>query len=255
MPFDAIAYAQGREVVVRAYGVCKEYRRGSETVHALRGIDLTIFRGEYICVMGPSGSGKTTFFNMIGGLDSPSSGRVFIDEVDMAQLNARELAFLRCRKIGYVFQTFNLNPVMTALDNVMNPMVFAGMHPDDARRRGMDLLDRVKLADRWRHRPKEMSGGQQQRVAIARSLANAPSLLLCDEPTGNLDIDTGHEIHQLLYELNKNEGVTIVCATHDHNMLSVSDRMVWVADGRIDRIETADDVVVEKASLGEGFHA
>ena len=251
MAFDATAYAKGRHVVVRSYALKKDFRRGAETVHALQGVNLTIYRGEYVCVMGPPGSGKTTFFNMIGGLDSPTSGRVFIDEVDMAQLNARELAFLRCRKIGYVFQTFNLNAVMTALDNVTSPMIFAGVHPDEARKRGMTLLERVRLQDRWNHRPKEMSGGQQQRVAIARALANRPSLLLCDEPTGNLDLDTGKEIHVLLYELNRRDGVTIVCATHDHNMLAVSDRMVWITDGRIERIETRDDVVVEQASLGE----
>ncbi len=250
MTFDEEAYAQDREVLVSVHDIRRVFMRGEEKVHALQGIDLNIYRGEYICVMGPSGSGKTTFFNMVGGLDSPTSGRVFIDGVDMAQLNAKELAFLRCRKIGYVFQTFNLNTVMTALENVTLPMVFAGVHADDARARGMRLLEKVGLGDRWSHRPKEMSGGQMQRVAIARSLANSPSLLLCDEPTGNLDIRTGKEIHCLLHDLNKKDGVTIICATHDHNMLSVSDRMVWIADGRIDRIAATENVTIEKASLG-----
>jgi putative ABC transport system ATP-binding protein len=168
----------------------------------------------------------------------------------MAQLNARELAFLRCRKIGYVFQSFNLNTVMTALENVTLPMIFAGLHADDARERGLALLERVGLGERWRHRPKEMSGGQMQRVAIARALANQPALLLCDEPTGNLDIDTGREIHHLLHDLNRKDGVTILCATHDHNMLAVSDRMVWIVDGRIDRVARTADVRIEKASLG-----
>ena len=251
MPFDEKEYALGREVVLRAVGVRKLYQRGAETIHALRDINLCIYRGEYICVMGPSGSGKSTFFNMVGGLDSPSSGRVFMDAVDMAQLNAKELAFLRCRKIGYVFQSYNLNSVMTALDNVTLPMVFSGMHSDDARERGMALLDRVGLKPRWNHRPKEMSGGQQQRVAIARALANQPSLLLCDEPTANLDIKTGKEIHELLYELNRKEGVTIVCATHDYNMLKVCDRIVWIVDGSVDRVELSSDLLIEKASLGE----
>ncbi|MBP5232048.1 MAG: ABC transporter ATP-binding protein, partial [Planctomycetes bacterium] len=224
--YDQAAYSAGKEVLVRARGLKKTYRRGAEITHALRGVDIELYRGEYICVMGPSGSGKSTFFNMIGGLDSPTEGRVFIDEVDMAQLNADELAFLRCRKIGYVFQSYNLNTVMTALDNVMLPMVFAGVHGDEARKRGMKLLEKVGLAERCFHRPKEMSGGQQQRVAIARSLANNPSLLLCDEPTANLDFKTGEEIHQILYELNKKDGVTVICATHDWNMLAVSDRMV-----------------------------
>ena len=178
MPFDATSYAEGKQIVVRAVGVKKVYHRGDETVHALRGIDLEVFRGEYMCIMGPSGSGKSTFFNMVGGLDSPTAGRVFMDDVDMAQLNAHELAFLRCRKIGYVFQQYNLNSVMTALDNVMLPMVFRGLHPDDARKQGMKLLDRVGLAARWTHRPKQLSGGQQQRVAIARALANSPAILL-----------------------------------------------------------------------------
>jgi putative ABC transport system ATP-binding protein len=133
----------------------------------------------------------------------------------------------------------------------MLPMVFSGMHTDDARKRGMQLLERVGLGERWNHRPKEISGGQQQRVAIARALANNPSLLLCDEPTGNLDLNTGREIHQLLYELNQKEGVTIICATHDLNMIAVADRIVWITDGRIERIERSEDVVIEKASLGE----
>ncbi len=251
MPFDETIYSKGKEVVLRAVGVQKLYQRGSETVHALRDINLRIYRGEYVCVMGPSGSGKSTFFNMVGGLDSPTNGRVFMDSVDMAQLNARELAFLRCRKVGYVFQSYNLNSVMTALDNVTLPMVFSGMHPDDARERGLQLLERVGLGERWNHRPKEMSGGQQQRVAIARSLANRPSLLLCDEPTANLDIETGKEIHHLLDQLNKEDGVTIICATHDYNMLAVCDRIIWIADGNVERIELSEDIEVKTASLGD----
>ena len=239
-------------VLVRAHKVTKTYVRGAEVTHALRGIDLEIRRGEYICVMGPSGSGKSTFFNMVGGLDSPTSGRVFIDEVDMAELNARELAFLRCRKIGYIFQSYNLNSVMTALENVTLPMTFAGLHADEARQRAMALLQRVGLGDRWSHRPKAMSGGQQQRVAIARALANRPSLLLCDEPTANLDLGSGKEVHELLRDLNRNENVTIICATHDHDMLAVSHRMVWIADGRIERIATSEDVHLERSSLGIG---
>lgn len=251
MAYDEVKYSRGKDVVVRAVGVKKYFQRGSETVRALRGIDLCVYRGEYVCVMGPSGSGKSTFFNMVGGLDSPTKGRVFMDAVDMAQLNARELAFLRCRKVGYVFQSYNLNSVMTALDNVTLPMVFAGMHTDDARDRGMLLLERVGLGERWNHRPKEMSGGQQQRVAIARALANEPSLLLCDEPTANLDIKTGKEIHHLLNTLNKEDGVTIICATHDYNMLAVCDRIVWIVDGDVDRIELSEDLEIKKASLGE----
>lgn len=250
MKFDEKKYAENREVLVAVHDIHRSFWRGTEEVKALNGINLNIYRGEYICVMGPSGSGKSTFFNMVGGLDSPTQGRVFIDGVDMAQLNAEELAFLRCRKIGYVFQQFNLNTVMTALENVTLPMVFAGVHSDEARARGLALLERVGLGSRWSHRPKEMSGGQMQRVAIARSLANNPSILLCDEPTGNLDLKTGKEIHWLLHDLNKKDGVTVICATHDHNMLSVSDRMVWISDGQIERIAAREDVKIEKASLG-----
>lgn len=248
--FDAAAYAVGKHILVRAQGVKKTYQRGAEITHALKGIDLELYRGEYICVMGPSGSGKSTFFNMVGGLDSPTSGRVFIDEVDMAQLNAQELAFLRCRKIGYVFQSYNLNSVMTALENVTLPMTFAGMHADEARERGMELLKMVGLGERWNHRPKQMSGGQQQRTAIARALANRPTLLLCDEPTANLDFASGKEVHRILRELN-DSGVTIICATHDHEMLAVSSRMVWIAGGLIDRIVVTKDITIEKASLGD----
>ncbi len=250
MSFNDKDYSKDREILVRAHGVKKFYTRGSETVKALNGVFLNVYRGEYVCVMGPSGSGKSTFFNMVGGLDSPTEGRVFIDEVDMAQLNAHELAFLRCRKIGYVFQAYNLNTTMTAIENVMLPMIFAGMHKDDARKKAHGLLDRVGLGHRWSHRPIAMSGGQQQRVAIARSLANSPSLLLCDEPTANLDHETGKEIHLLLYDLNKEDGVTIICATHDYQMLDVSDRIIWVRDGKIDRIEITENVHIEKASLG-----
>jgi len=256
MSFDPAIYraemeSSGHHILVRAIGVQKTYQRGVETTHALQSIDLEIFRGEYICVMGPSGSGKSTFFNMIGGLDSPTAGRVFIDEVDMAQLNADELAFLRCRKIGYVFQSYNLNSVMTALENVTLPMTFAGVHADEARQRGMELLEMVGLGERWQHRPKQMSGGQQQRVAIARALANRPSLLLCDEPTANLDFASGKDVHRILRDLNRDSGVTVICATHDHAMLAVSSRMVWIAGGLIDKVEITKDVEIKKASLGE----
>ena len=248
--FDEAKYAEGKEILVSVHDIRRTFWRGEEAVHALDGITLNIYRGEYICVMGPSGSGKSTFFNAVGGLDTPTSGRVFIDGVDMAQLNANELAFLRCRKIGYVFQQFNLNTTMTALENVTLPMVFAGVSSDEARARGMALLERVNLADRWNHRPKEMSGGQMQRVAIARSLANHPSILLCDEPTGNLDLKSGKEIHWLLHDLNKKGGVTVICATHDPNMLAVSSRMVWISDGRIDNIAETANVKIEQNSLG-----
>jgi len=235
--------------IVRTRGVTKVYQMGKVEVHALRGVDLEVRAGEYISIMGPSGSGKTTLFNMIGGLDKPTDGKVYIEEVDVAQLDAYELAWLRCRKIGYIFQTFNIIPVMTALENVTLPMVFAGMTTDESRDKGVELLKRVNLGDRLSHKPYELSGGQQQRVAVARAMANDPSLLLADEPTGNLDIKTGTEIIALLKRMNEEDGVTIISATHDHKMLSASDRIVWITDGRIDRIEDRSEVHIEVGTI------
>ncbi len=222
-----------QNTIVRTRGVTRVYRMGDTEVHALRGVDLEIYAGEYISIMGPSGSGKTTLFNMVGGLDKPSEGKVYIDEVDVAQLDAYELAWLRCRKIGYIFQTFNIIPVMTALENVTLPMTFAGLTSDEAREKGARLLAKVGLGDRLNHKPFELSGGQQQRVAIARSMANDPAVLLADEPTGNLDLHTGSEIIELLKEMNKTLKVTVITATHDHKMLAASDRIIWIRDGRI----------------------
>ncbi len=238
---------QVSEFIVRTREVKKVYLMGKVEVHALRGVNLDIKRGEYISIMGPSGSGKSTLFNMIGGLDKPSEGSVYINEVDLAQLDAYELAWLRCRTIGYIFQTFNLIPVMTALENVTLPMIFAGVSEDERRDKGMELLGRVGLAERWNHKPMELSGGQQQRVAIARALANDPAIILADEPTGNLDLRTGKEIIELLKELNEEKGVTIISATHDLKMVDVSDRIVWIRDGRIDRLEDRAKLRLEAA--------
>ena len=225
------------EIVVRTTGLVKQYGEGEAAVRALNGVSCAIYSGEYLSIVGPSGSGKSTLFNMIGGLDKPTSGSVFINSVDIAQLTPRELAFLRCHTIGYIFQTFNLITVRTALENVTMPMLFAGVAPDEADERGMRLLDRVGLGHRYHHRPSELSGGQQQRVAIARALANAPSIVLADEPTGNLDLKTGKEIIDLLKELNDESGVTIICATHDHKMLDVSNRVFHIRDGELAEIE------------------
>ncbi len=230
--------------IVRAIDVNKTYHLGTEPVHALRGINFLVRRGEYVAIMGPSGSGKTTLFNMIGGLDKPETGRVFIDEVDIAALDTIELAWLRCHKIGYIFQTFNLLRVSTALDNVMTPMLFAGMQHADAQDKAVGLLERVGLGDRILHKPVEMSGGQQQRVAIARALANSPSILLADEPTGNLDAATGLQIIELMKELNETEGVTVICATHDHKMLDLSDRIAWIRDGQVERFRDRSEITI-----------
>ncbi len=236
--------------IVRVTGVTKTFRLGKVDVQALKGIDLEIQRGNYISIMGPSGSGKSTLFNMIGGLDKPTTGKVFIDEVDIAQLDAYELAWLRCRKIGYIFQTFNIIQVMTALENVTLPMIFAGVSNDAAVEKGIQLLDLVGLGDRFQHKPSELSGGQQQRVAIARALANDPAIILADEPTGNLDLSTGEEVISLLKRLSRERGVTVISATHDFKMLNVSDQVVWIRDGLIDKIESREELSISVGEIG-----
>jgi len=239
------------EFAVRTLDVKRVYKIGGETVHALKGISMTINRSEYISIMGPSGSGKSTFFNMIGGLDKPSEGKVYIDEVDIAQLDSYELAWMRCRKIGYIFQTFNLIPVMTALENVKLPMVFAGLNESEAQDKAADILKRVELGHRMFNKPSEMSGGQQQRVAIARAFANDPTIILADEPTGNLDLNTGKLIIDLLRQLNKERGVTIISATHDYKMLAVSDRILWIRDGKVDKIQRRDELNIQEGKMEE----
>jgi len=221
---------------------------GSIKVPAVDGVSFKIKRGEFMLLMGPSGSGKTTLFNMIGGLDKPSEGTVYIDEVDISRLDAYELAWLRNKKIGYIFQTFNLIPVLTAFENVELPMVFAGVDREEREKKVKDLLEKVGLGERMHHKPNELSGGQQQRVAIARALANDPALILADEPTGNLDLNTGLEIINLLKQLNRENGVTVMTATHDLKMLDVADRILWLRDGKIERIEERAEVGVEAAS-------
>jgi putative ABC transport system ATP-binding protein len=236
--------------IVRVTDVTKVFKLGKIDVHALKGIDLEITKGDYISIMGPSGSGKSTLFNMIGGLDKPSGGKVFIDEVNIAQLDAYELAWLRCRKIGYIFQTFNIIQVMTALENVTLPMIFAGFNNDAAVEKGMELLELVGLGDRYSHKPFELSGGQQQRVAVARALANDPAIILADEPTGNLDLTTGEEIIALLKRLSQERGVTVISATHDFKMLNVSDRVIWIRDGRVDKIENREELSISIGQIG-----
>ena len=237
--------------IVRVTNVTKTFQLGKLKVQALKGVNLEIPEGHYISIMGPSGSGKSTLFNMIGGLDKPSTGKVFIDEVDIAQLDAYELAWLRCRKIGYIFQTFNLIQVMSALENVTLPMIFGGMNNDEAVEKGIQLLDMVGLGDRFQHKPSELSGGQQQRVAVARALANDPAIILADEPTGNLDLSTGEEIIALLKKLSQERKVTVISATHDFKMLNVSDQVVWVRDGRVDKIEDRAELSISLGTIGE----
>jgi putative ABC transport system ATP-binding protein len=223
--------------VIELKGLKRHYDIGGETVKALDGVDLAIGRGEYVSLVGPSGSGKTTLFNMIGGLDRPTEGNVLIDGVDISKLDAYELAWLRCRRIGYIFQSFNLITVLTALENVALPTVFAGTPHDEGMKKAQKLLESVGLGTRLNHKPTQLSAGQQQRVAIARALANDPAIILADEPTGNLDLNTGTEIIDLLHGLNKTRGLTLVAATHDLKMIKASDRVVWMRDGAIERIE------------------
>lgn len=226
-----------RDIIIELEDLAKYYTIGGEVIKALDGVNLEIGKGEYLSIVGPSGSGKTTLFNLIGGLDRPTRGRVYIDGVDISRLDAYELAWLRCRKIGYIFQTFNLIPVLTALENVALPTVFAGVPRDEGLRKAEKLLTSVGLEDRLHHKPSELSAGQQQRVAIARAMANDPAIILADEPTGNLDLNTGMEIISLLQGLNKTRGMTLVSATHDLKMIKASDRIVYIRDGRIERIE------------------
>ena len=225
------------DTVIELEDLMRHYEMGGVKIRALDGVDLEINRGEYISIVGPSGSGKTTLFNMVGGLDRPSQGKVYIDGVDISKLDAYELAWLRCRKIGYIFQTFNLIQVLTALENVALPTVFAGLPRDEGLEKAQKLLSNVGLGDRVDYRPTELSAGQQQRVAIARAMANDPAIILADEPTGNLDLNTGMEIIDLLHGLNKTRGMTLIAATHDLKMIKASDRIVWMRDGKIEKIE------------------
>lgn len=236
-------------LVVNVQDVTKDYVLKSGVVKALKGINLQVKRGEYISIMGPSGSGKTTLFNMIGGLDRPTSGSVFIDGMDLAKMNDRQLAWVRSRKIGYIFQTFNLIPVLSAQDNVALPMIFLGIKKEERLRKAAELLGIVGLGDRLTHRPHELSGGQQQRVAIARALANNPSIILADEPTGNLDLATGLSIVQLLYRLKVERNTTVICATHDLKMVDVSDKLAWLRDGVIERMEERTTVTLSAEEL------
>jgi putative ABC transport system ATP-binding protein len=226
------------DTVIEINKLARHYEMGGVTVRALDGVDLEIGRGEYVSIVGPSGSGKTTLFNMIGGLDRPTTGSVYIDGVDISQLDAYELAWLRCRKIGYIFQNFNLIQVLTALENVALPTIFAGIPRDAGQKKAESLLHSVGLKERLDHKPTELSAGQQQRVAIARALSNDPAIILADEPTGNLDLNTGMEIIDLLHGLNKEKGLTLVAATHDLKMIEASDRIVWMRDGKIEKMES-----------------
>jgi len=212
----------------------KTYVMGSEEIHALRGVSLAIEKGEYVAIMGPSGSGKSTLMNLIGCLDTPSKGSYLLNNKQVGQMNDNELAQIRNEEIGFVFQTFNLLPRATALQNVELPLVYAGVPGRDRAARAKDALAKVELADRMSHRPNEMSGGQRQRVAVARALVNNPSILLADEPTGNLDSKTGAEIMALFQRLHES-GNTIVLVTHEADIAAFAHRTIHLRDGQVER--------------------
>lgn len=235
------------EYIIETEDLSRYYQIGETTIKALDQVNVKIRRGEYVSLIGPSGSGKTTLFNMIGGLDRPTNGKVYIDDVDISKLDAYELAWLRCHKVGYIFQTFNLIPVLTALENVTLPMIFAGTSRRERMEKATALLKAVGLGERLNHSPSQLSAGQQQRVAIARALANDPAIILADEPTGNLDLNTGLEIISILRNLNRVKDVTIIAATHDLKIIDVSDNIFWLRDGRIEKTERRNNKV-EKES-------
>jgi putative ABC transport system ATP-binding protein len=242
--------AMPTDLIISARGLKRRYLMGHEEVWALAGVDLDIVRGEYVSIMGPSGSGKSTLFNMIGGLDRPTEGQVLMNGQDVRAMDVRQIAYLRCNKVGFIFQTFNLVEVMTAEQNVMLPMTFAGVPDGEAGERARQLLDQVGLGKRYDHRPSQLSGGQQQRVAIARALANDPELILADEPTGHLDLKTGEEIIGMLGRCTRDLGKTVISATHDHKMLAASDRVVYLVDGRITDIKRRDELSIAAGSIG-----
>ena len=235
---------ENKDTIITCRNLSKIYRMGGQKVAALHDMNLDVLRGEYLSVMGPSGSGKSTLFNMIGALDRPSSGTVTIGGADLTQQSKLELAYFRNHHIGYIFQAFNLIPSLTAIRNVMLPLIFSGLDNDAAHKRAFEVLDAVGLGDRVDHRPGELSGGQQQRVAIARALSMNPTIMLADEPTGNLDLHTGEEIIRILKDCVRDFNTTVITATHDHKMLDVSDRILWIKDGTTERLEKRADVKI-----------
>jgi len=219
--------------VIKIRNIIRDFQLGQETVHVLKGIDLDIDRGEYVAIMGPSGSGKSTLMNLLGCLDTPTSGSYILNGNDVSQMSDDQLADIRNTEIGFVFQTFNLLPRTTALDNVALPMVYAGKSKSDRIKRAEEVLTDVGLADRMDHKPNQLSGGQRQRVAVGRALVNKPSIILADEPTGNLDSKTGHEIMNLFSDIHK-AGNTVIMVTHEEDIAAHAQRIIRLRDGIIE---------------------
>ncbi len=228
--------------IIHLKNIAKVYKIGAEVIHALRDISLEINKNEYVALMGPSGSGKSTLMNMLGCLDSPTNGGYMLNGIAVAQMLDNELAEVRNKEIGFVFQTFNLLPRSTALDNVMLPLIYAGFNKTDRLQRGKEVLEQVGLGDRIMHKPNELSGGQRQRVAIARALVNHPAIILADEPTGNLDSKTSIEIMALLEEIHK-QGNTIVLVTHEEDIAEHAHRIVRLKDGIVERDYKNENII------------
>jgi putative ABC transport system ATP-binding protein len=228
-------------VLIRTEALTRDYEMGVEVVRALRGVDLEIQRSEYVAIMGPSGSGKSTLMNLIGCLDTPSGGRYWLNGIEVSQMSDDELARIRNKEIGFVFQTFNLLPRATSLHNVELPLIYGGVNAKDRRDRAAAALESVGLGDRMLHKPSELSGGQRQRVAIARALVTEPSIILADEPTGNLDSMTSEDIMKVFTDVNERRGQTIVMVTHEHDIAAHARRVVMLHDGKIssDRQQSA----------------
>ena len=222
------------DIVVRTVGLGRRYKMGNAVVDALRDVDLTLERGEFVALVGPSGSGKSTLLHLIGGLDRPTRGEVWIDGVELGASDERTLTRHRREHVGFVFQTFNLLPRLTAEENVALPLMFSGVPEKERRQRARLQLERVGLGPRLAHRPTQLSGGEQQRVAIARAMVGEPSLILADEPTGNLDTATGAEIMGLLKELNQERGVTVLVVTHDPEIAAFAERTIRLRDGQVE---------------------
>ncbi len=240
----------GQEVI-RLIDITRHFTVGSETVRALRGINLTIEKNEFVALMGPSGSGKSTLMNLLGCLDTPTSGQYFLNGLDVSKLDDNHLAEIRNKEIGFVFQTFNLLPRSTALENVMLPLIYAGFNKATRTQRAKEVLENVQLTDRMLHKPNELSGGQRQRVAVARALVNHPSIILADEPTGNLDSKTSVEIMALIHQIHK-AGNTIIVVTHEEDIAQHAHRIIRLVDGMVASDEINENPLVYEQIVAQG---